>query len=199
MMSGIALPVAHEPTSSGSRRAALGLTATSSASSSQGDVFGSNQPSRPAPNARLQIFMDPTGSEPQGETRNAFPDIGTRKSRVKENVPETRQAAGTTLKHTGRSRRVASHSSSSSFSKIIPYKDPDPDQSTESEAMPPPPVPSSRAHPKTPARIPQAPGFKAGEPSTPRFTPFRDEVRFKITQASLAQLEASSLTRQVPP
>lgn len=197
MMSGFILPVVHEQAASGSRRAALGLTASASASSSQGDVFGSNQPSRPAPNSRLQIFMDPMGSEPQGETRTAFPDIGTRKSRVKENVPEVRQAAGTTLKRAGRSHRVAS--SSSSISKIVPYKDPDPEQIVESEAMPPPPVPSSRTQPKTPARIPQDLGSKAGEPSTPRFTPFRDEVRFKTAQAFLAQIETSSLIRQASP
>ncbi|KAL4068786.1 Mad3/BUB1 homology region 1-domain-containing protein [Scleroderma yunnanense] len=180
MMSGIALPAqAQEPATSGPRRAALGLTA-SSVSSTQGDVFGSNQSSRPAQNSRLQIFMDPMGSEPQDETRTAFPDIGTRKSRVKENVPEVRKAAGTTLKHVGRSRRIASTTSSSSISKIVPYKDPDPGESVGSEAMPPPPVPSSRIQPQTPARMntvlsPQDPGSKAGEPSTPRFTPFRDE------------------------
>ncbi|KAI6168411.1 Mad3/BUB1 homology region 1-domain-containing protein [Pisolithus thermaeus] len=189
MMSGIALSPAQEPTST-SRRPALGLTTSSSSSgslarvhgpssSSDADLFGSS-PSLPraTPNSRLQIFVDPTGSEPQEETRAAFPDIGTRKSRVKENVPEVRKAAGTTLKHTSRSRRVTPGSSSSSTSRIIPYRDPDPEENTESDGMPPPPIPA-KLPPKTPARSTIVPYSdhdpQGGTLSSPLFTPFRDE------------------------
>ncbi|KAI6044017.1 Mad3/BUB1 homology region 1-domain-containing protein [Pisolithus marmoratus] len=190
MMSGVGLPPAQEPTST-SRRPALGLTASSvhGSSSSEADIFGSGTLLPGAtPSSRLQIFMDPTGSEPQEETRATFPDIGTRKSRVKENVPEVRKAAGTTLKHTGRSRRVTPGSSSSSTSKIIPYKDPGPEENTESDGMPPPPIPS-KLPPKTPARntiVPFSDHDPQGEVlSNSMFTPFRDEPATPSTATTI--------------
>lgn len=192
-MSSIAMPPPPVPEPS-TRRTALGVTASSSSgplgrghAPSQGDVFGSG--SRTVSNSRLQIFVDPMGSEPQEESRMSYPDIGTRKSRVKENVPEVQKAAGTTLKNVGRARRVASGSSSlgtstGSTSKIVPYRDPGPGEFAEEEAMPAPLT--TKPPPKTPARIATVVPFRdpdcldGGVPSTPRFTPFRDEVRLYV-------------------
>lgn len=185
-------PPVPEPST---RRTALGVTASSSSSgslglgrvpsSSQGDVFGSG--SRTVSNSRLQIFVDPTGSEPQEESRMSYPDVGTRKSRVKENVPEVQKAAGTTLKNAGRARRVASGSSAvgttGSSSKIVPYRDPGPGEFTEEGS---PALVTTKLPPKTPARNAAAVPFRdadhpeGGVPCTPRFTPFRDEVSFCV-------------------
>jgi hypothetical protein len=116
-----------------------------------------------------------------------YPDIGTRKSRVKENVPEVQKAAGTTLKNAGRSRRVASSSSAlgtntGSISKIVPYRDPSSGGFAEEGSMSA--LPTTKLPPKTPARSPTLVPFRdqdcpeGGVPSTPKFTPFRDEVSF---------------------
>jgi hypothetical protein len=193
MMSSLAMPPPPAPEPS-TRRIALGMTASSTSSgplglgrapssSSQSEVFGSG--SRTISNSRLQIFVDPTGSEPQEESPMSYPDIGTRKSRVKENVPEVQKAAGTTLKNVGRARRIASGSSAlgtaGSTCKIIPYRDPGPGELAEEEPAPAPVT--TKLPPKTPARNVTVVPFRdpecpeGGAPCTPRFTPFRDEVR----------------------
>ena len=190
MMSSLTMPPPPVPQPS-ARRTALGGTASSSSaplglgrapSSSQGDVFGSG--SRTASNSRLQIFVDPTGSEPQEESPMSYPDIGTRKSRVKENVPEVQKASGTTLKNAGRARRVASGSSAlgmGSTSKIVPYRDPPGEFAAEESTSA---LLTTKLPPKTPARNATVVPFRdqdcpeGGVPGTPRFTPFRDEVSF---------------------
>ncbi|KAF8068848.1 other/BUB protein kinase [Lyophyllum atratum] len=148
--------------------------------------------SRPTSNAPMQIFMDPTGSESQAAefSANAWTDLGTRKTRIKENVPETKKLAGTTLKQAGRSKRVASGSGSgaaaASGSKIAIFRDP------VQEEMPPPPVPDANVRakvkagrhvvPKTPSRSAITPfvdgqdGAGLAVPSTPSFKPFRDDT-----------------------
>ncbi|KAG6865947.1 hypothetical protein C0991_010202 [Blastosporella zonata] len=144
--------------------------------------------SRIASNAPMPIFMDPTGSESVAAeaSANTWTDLGTRKTRIKENVPETKKLAGTTLKQAGRSKRVASGSGSGtssapSGSRIAIFRDPAP------EEMPPPPAPAAkhklgRDVPKTPAKSAITPFVDAQDaavpavPSTPRFTPFRDET-----------------------
>lgn len=187
-------PPVPEPST---RRTALGVTSSSSSgslgrghassSSSSSDVLGSGL--RAVSNSRLQIFVDPTGSESQEESRMSFPDVGTRKSRVKENVPDVQKAAGTTLKNAGRARRVASGSSApgtstGSTSKIVPYRDPGPGECAEEESTTA--LLTKRVPPRTPARnttvVPfQDPdGTDDGVPCTPRFTPFRDEVSFQV-------------------
>lgn len=201
MMTNAAIPT-PVPTTGGPSRtdrsvlaiSALAGTATTSTSSrrtaSRTDPFSAPAPSTPTltSNARLQIFVDPTGSESQAAEGNSYPDLGTRKTRVKENVPEVKKLAGTTLKQAGRSKRVASTSSgagasrTASTSKIVPYRDPGP------EEMPPPTVSASKkvreAIPKTPGKSTFVPfvenddggAAKGGVPETPTFTPFRDEV-----------------------
>jgi spindle assembly checkpoint component MAD3 len=182
------------------RRTALGVTSSSSAVvplfasisqapslSSQVDANEPRRGPRLGTNARLQIFVDPSGAESADATDSLtpYPDIGTRKSRVKENIPEVSKAAGSTLKQAGRTRRIASGSSSGAIApKIVPFRDPRPDMDVEGKVvMAPPPVPISRqkdAVPKTPTRISAVIPLRdvpdgGGIPST-QFTPFRDEV-----------------------
>ncbi|GLB42133.1 putative mad3/BUB1 hoMad3/BUB1 homology region 1 [Lyophyllum shimeji] len=169
--------------------ASTSTSRSSTASSTQAPSRGSNSSRAPSSNAPLQIFVDPTGSESQAAefSSNTWTDLGTRKSRIKENVPETKKLAGTTLKQAGRSKRAASGSGSgaaASGSKIAIYRDPVP------EDMPPPSVPEVKtkakasAVPKTPSKssiTPFVDGVDAASaapavPSTPSFTPFRDEA-----------------------
>ena len=178
-------------------RTALGVASSSSAaaplsgsisqlpsSSSQGDPRSSRPGSRPGSNARLQIFVDPSGTESAdaADSFTPYPDVGTRKSRVKENIPEVSKATGSTLKQAGRTRRLASGSSMAS--KIVPFKDPSPHEGVETRTtIPPPPIPMSRQKgtaPKTPARnstiVPPHDIPDGGDIPSTLFTPFRDEV-----------------------
>lgn len=136
---------------------------------------------QPVSNSRLQIFVDPSGAESQlaEAAANEWNALESRKIRVKENVPEVKKFGGSTLKQAGRSKRIASSSSASSSSKIIPYRD--------TADMPPPPVHISSSSKdrssssKTPDRgfapfIDTPKESAAIVPSTPKFTPFRDEA-----------------------
>jgi hypothetical protein len=165
------------PASSTTKRTVLGTTHTTS--TTHEDVF-----TAPTPNARLQVYVDPSSlsSQPSSslppETQTPYPDLGTRKTRIKENVPEVRKAGGTTLKMSGKAKgkgRVVSGS------KIAVFRD-------EDEMGPPSipaPEPAGGMGTKTPARTVSGGGsglvpFR-DEPATPvpavvGFTPFRDEV-----------------------
>jgi len=193
MMSNLSLPIAQpEPSTSTQRpRTALATTASSvpassSRASSSRTTVGSLRSTPGIPpsssNARIQIFVDPTGAEAQAaQDTNEWNDLGTRKTRIKENVPEVKKLVGSTLKQAGRSKRIASASgsgaaASGTSSKIVPFRDPAPGD------MPPPPAPVEAAV-KTPdaARgfLPFVDGPQesvATAPGTPSFTPFRDEV-----------------------
>lgn len=165
-----------------------GSSSRTTASRSDAPVAFNATHARLTSNRPLQIFVDPTGSESQAaETAaNTWTDLGTRKTRIKENVPEVKKLVGTTLKQAGRTKRLASGSGSGasavpSNSKIIPYRDPSPSD------MPPPPVPAPKktrdAIPRTPSKSLITPFVDAqegtvseGVPATPLFTPFRDEV-----------------------
>ncbi|OAX35075.1 hypothetical protein K503DRAFT_851389 [Rhizopogon vinicolor AM-OR11-026] len=202
MMTAAAMPPPPAPNAP-PRRTALGVASSSStaaplsgstsripSTSSQADSRGFRPGSRPGSNARLQIFVDHSGAESAdaADSFTSYPDVGTRKSRVKENIPEVGKAAGSTLKQAGRTRRIVSGSSSVVASKIVPFRDPGPDEVETRSAMPPPPVPMSKqkdAALKTPAKnstIVPSHGISdgvgcdgGGIPSTPRFTPFRDD------------------------
>jgi hypothetical protein len=145
-------------------------------------------------NSRLQIFVDPSGTDsPVENSLDSWQDIGTRKSRVKENVPEVKKIAGTALKQAAKSKRIASTSAYSSGSKIAIYREPGPG------VMPPPAGPSKTKTttaakpppPKTPAETsfrpfvdePSAATLVAvpiGHLATPKFTPFKDDVGFSV-------------------
>ncbi|KAJ7666035.1 Mad3/BUB1 homology region 1-domain-containing protein [Mycena polygramma] len=172
MMCAAALPAAPAPVVD-TTRAALRTTSAASTSSLPAHTPASRgiAPS----NARLQVFVDP-GSEHADAAGNAFPDVGTRKSRVRENVPETKKMAGSTIRQPGKTKRLASGTATSS---IVPYVDP------EADTMPPPPVPATKARdviPRTPSKNQIQPfvddevdASRAGVSSTPRFIPFQDE------------------------
>lgn len=133
-----------------SQRTVLGTTASSSGSS-QG-LQQRRPPGGPAPagrtasNGRMQIFVDPSG-EASRAAGNAWDELGTRKERSKENVPESKQMSGSRIKQVGKSKRIAS---ASSGSKITVFVDPSP------------------AEESGPSESPVA-------PATPTFTPYRDE------------------------
>lgn len=100
------------------------------------------------PNARIQVFVDtpPAASSSRvlgaDDAPSEWPELGTRKSRIKENVKEATKAAGTTLKQSGRSLRPASGTP-----KISVFVDPLPEDNVENRLteetreMPPPPPP----------------------------------------------------------
>ena len=166
-------------------------TSRTASSQPQADVFGSvsDQSLRPRPNARMQVFVDPSGASATEEALAAgetaatpWNELGTRKERIKENVPKVSTLNGTTLRQAGRQQRVAS-APAVSTSRISVFRDPAPG---EGDLMPPPLVPpAAKARgkeretvPKTPAR-PSIVPFKddvTETPATPRFVPFKDDV-----------------------
>lgn len=165
-------------------------TSTTASSRSLDDVFGSGsgQSLRPKPNARMQVFVDPSGTSADeavaagDAAATSWNELGTRKERIKENVPKVSKLKGTTLSQPGRQQRVAV-APSVSTSRISVFRDPAPG---EGDLMPPPPAaPDARVRgkereivPKTPAR-PSIIPFKdevKEPPTTPRFVPFKDDV-----------------------
>lgn len=199
--SSLPMPEPRASTSSQVPRQALATTASSSPASSsssvrtpssRGGLIGTIRNPTSSSNSRIQIFVDPSGSEAQtaeaihNDTTGSWEDLGTRKTRIKENVPEVKKLAGTTLKQAGRSKRIASSSgsgsgsgitTSGSGSKIIPFRDP-PVPSAGDISVPP--FVPTREVPRgfIPLVDQQVPESAAGVmvPGTPKFTPFRDEV-----------------------
>ena len=119
-----ATSIASVPTSVVPRRKILGdstsFTTSSSLSSTPGsqrsgiasasshdDVFSSNPASSSStssaarPNARMPIFVDPSGTRAEAGARSAWPELGTRKERVKENTRTVEKMEGTVLKQRG--------------------------------------------------------------------------------------------------
>jgi hypothetical protein len=145
-----------------------------------------SRPDRPilSSSRGLQIHVDPTSSSSQAREiqTNPWPDLGTRKGRIKENVPEVKKMAGSTIRQPGRSARIAAGtaSGSSTASVIVPYRDPDPN---DAKMLHPPTRTSKGAKgvPKTPGKAVEV--FEDEEEPiaqvtcSPRFVPFRDEVR----------------------
>ncbi|KAJ8501613.1 hypothetical protein ONZ45_g12090 [Pleurotus djamor] len=163
MMTAAPLPEvapAPQPLAPPPKRVALRTTSVSSTPSI------TPAPSSSRPNGRLQVFVDPSGEDSAADG-NEWSELGSRKTRVKENVPETRKMTGTKIKQSGKTQRLASASKPSSSSKIVPFRDPVPgDDTTE---MPPPSIiPSTKAKGK--ARDDAKP-----TPSRSPFVPFTDE------------------------
>ena len=86
------------------------------------DVFSAPSDA-PRPNGRIPVFVDPTGAEAEPAEAAPWPELGTRKARVKENIPEVRKAAGTTLRQP---RSARTGSTSAGASRIPVYRDPEP-------------------------------------------------------------------------
>lgn len=129
----------------------------------------------------MPIFVDPSGdaeNDPDQATNpTPWPELGTRKTRIKENTMEASKAAGTTLRQ-ARSKRAPSGS------KIAVFRDPAPDEEV-SEEMPPPPVPAAKKEKGKAAGKSSIAVFRDEEedaskpepavPATPKFVPFKDE------------------------
>ncbi|KAK7462703.1 protein kinase [Stygiomarasmius scandens] len=176
MMSAAPAAPVLQPETSTTRRAVLATT--SAAAPLPGPSSRQTRPPSTTSNAPIPVFVDPTGEASQGSgmETNAWPDLGTRKTRIKENVPETKKLSGTKLKQAGKSKRLVS-ASSSSGSSFVPFTDPGPDD------MPPPPVvPSKKA--KSTSNSSSRGGFvpfvdeplqKSSGSSKASFTPFVDE------------------------
>ncbi|KAF5329952.1 hypothetical protein D9611_010505 [Ephemerocybe angulata] len=163
MMTNMSIPVVEPPTTRTAssqqpvQRQALATTSTQPSSSSRtlGSGFSSLSSIPSSSSSRLQIFVDPTGEEGETGSKSEWNELESRKTRVKENVPETKKLEGTTIKQIGKAKRIASSSrmASSSSSKIVPYRD------TEADEPPPPATPtpandtppSSRSSSKSPA------------------------------------------------
>jgi hypothetical protein len=162
-------------TKSGTRSSAH-ATSTSSRST-QEDVFGSGSDAVPRskPNARLQIFVDPFGEGSQSQaaedaTATPWSELGTRKERIKENIPKVSKVNGATLRQPGRQLRVTSAPAASS-SRIPVFRDPAPG---EGGMMLPP---NAQGRGKEREAVPKTPARAVDEiPVTPRFVPFKDEV-----------------------
>ena len=133
--------VLGEPPAASSSRTRSSRSGSTRSPSVSEDVFSAPAPARP--NGRMPIFMDPSGdveNDPDAAANpSPWPELGTRKSRIKENTMEVSKAAGTTLRGAGRSKRTASSSS-----KIAVFRDPGPSEDPASEEMPPPPVPPAK-------------------------------------------------------
>lgn len=147
------------------RRPALATTVDRTVPLNARPMAQSHSTSASASNAPLQVFVDPTGSEsrPSLMEQNAWPDIGTRKTRIKENIPQTKKMVGSTVKQ---SKRVVS----SSGTRIVPFIDP-----AENVAAPA----SKKRHASQSRIVPFVDDSKEAEeevPPTLKFTPFRDEV-----------------------
>ncbi|KAH8107540.1 Mad3/BUB1 homology region 1-domain-containing protein [Phellopilus nigrolimitatus] len=112
---------------SSSRRSPLSTTPTH-------DVFSAPSSSSSLasvgarPNGRMPIFVDPTGTAAEAASGNAWPELGTRKERIKENVRGAEKMQGAVLKQRGASRAATRDASTRARGapKIVPYKDPEP-------------------------------------------------------------------------
>ncbi|KAJ7247871.1 Mad3/BUB1 homology region 1-domain-containing protein [Mycena haematopus] len=160
MMCAAALPAAAAPVVETKRTALATAFAASTSSLPAPRAPASGGHSAPS-NARLQIFVD-RASESADAAGNVFPDVGTRESRVKENVPEAKKMAGSTLRQPGKTKRTASGAAPTS--SFMPYVD------SEADTMPPPPVPAAKK------KIQPCVDEEFGVPSTPKFVPFQDEA-----------------------
>ena len=207
MMASPKLPATEEPTDSSSstpmptsQRKALGdasslrhttrTTRASSSTPSSTPII--QQTTRPQTNARMQVFVDPSPKDVASPVANEddtspWPDLGTRKSRIKENIKEATKAAGTTLPQTRRAQRSTP---SQGAPKISVYRDPVLQEDEETTAdmnsheMPPPPLPAGGSKSTTGRSIAvfrdedtkAAPAIKKAKSSSKSSIPvFRDE------------------------
>lgn len=201
MMSNIARPPPQPAPSRNNRQALTSVSSqTSSSQSSRGSLPRTTLPSSsssiqtPQSNSRLQIFVDPTGEGAQSadlaatsSNTNEWNELGTRKTRIKENAPETKKMVGSTIKQPGKSKRLADGPpGTGSSSKIAVFRDPAPMEvlpSTSTQRACASGSSSSAVKGFVPFMDEQQDNAKsaaavAHSSSTPvtRFTPFRDEV-----------------------
>jgi hypothetical protein len=121
MMSGTSLPPRSEatppvtpPAVPATKRTILGTTSATTPITTQAPAT-----SRSSGNASIQIFQD-AGPSSEEVQINPYPDLGTRKTRIKENIKEAGKMSGTVMK----SRSVVSHRPAPGGSSIVIYQDP---------------------------------------------------------------------------
>jgi hypothetical protein len=111
----------------------------------------------------MQVFVDPSPGDiapgsaaPVDEEHpSAWPELGTRKSRIKENVKEATKAAGTILRQTGKARRMAA---SRGTPKIDVFVD-----SVAEEDAAENDNPNTKTMPASPASVSTTSGTKTGK------------------------------------
>ncbi|THH08060.1 hypothetical protein EW145_g2960 [Phellinidium pouzarii] len=206
-----------ESTSSSSTASSLTSASTSQRSalasvSSHDDVFSAPSSSSiqslgTRRNGRMQVFVDPTGEDAGAAPGNVWPELGTRKERIKENVRASEKMQGAVLHQRGASRAAIKEAVARARSapKIIPFRDPEPASATAGRATV---KASGRAPPKTPAKSAFVPFVVAADveeakvkpivPATPRFVPFRDETAEQTAPASSALPAPESVMRSKP-
>ena len=117
----------------------------------------------------MAIFVDPDGKadNQDGKTANPWPELEPKKVRVKENVRAATKMAGTTLKG---KKGSATSKATPKFSIFV---DPEGEEDEKHEEE------------RREVHLPSAQSFvpfvdpeeRARVPATPKFVPFRDEVR----------------------
>ncbi|KAI0090140.1 Mad3/BUB1 homology region 1-domain-containing protein [Irpex rosettiformis] len=157
---------ASRMTRSSSRLAAASSSRLAAASSSRLAAASSSSSLttpvhiKPQPNARIPVFVDGQDelvSIGQDNAPSAWPDLGTRKSRIKENVKEATKASGATLKQAGRSTRTVT---SSRTPKISVFRDPEPKEGDQPTVE----VSSELPLPHTPLSMPSRSGSSRSVP-----------------------------------
>jgi hypothetical protein len=140
----------------------------------------------PRPNARMQVFVDEAapsspvlpslagaGASADGPPTNAWPELGTRVSRVKENMREVSKMAGTKLRQKPAARAASgSGSGASGRAGFAVFTDPD-GENENPEPAPPPPRPAARV-PSGSGLGAAGAGKKAAKPAASGFTIFAD-------------------------
>lgn len=119
---------------SGSQRNGL------AAAASREDVFAaSSASSSTRPNGRMQIFADPSGTEAEAASRSAWPELRTRKERVKENVRAPEKMEGAVLKQRGAAKAATKQAGARARAapKIVPFRDPEPSAAASSSKIVP--------------------------------------------------------------
>src|SRR5258708_10455638 len=108
MMSSTSLPGPQPATSSRPPRQALAQASLSSSTQSSQASPSNNVASTHGlrNNSRLEIFVDPTGEVSNSNNTNEWSDLGTRKTRIKENAPDVKKMVGSTIKQPGKSKRL---------------------------------------------------------------------------------------------
>jgi hypothetical protein len=136
MMSGTSLPPRLEaapspatpPLVPATKRTILGTTSAATPIATQTPTT-----SRPSGNTSIQIFQD-TGPSEEVQT-NAYPDLGTRKTRIKENIKDVGKMSGTIMK----SRSISSHRPVPGGSSIVIFQDPPEDNANPNDEARPKP------------------------------------------------------------
>ncbi|KAG7094888.1 hypothetical protein E1B28_005695 [Marasmius oreades] len=192
-----AISVTNDTATTSSRRTVLSTTTATAplqSSSTSSTRISSRSATSSSSNAPLRVFVDPTGTAEQSAPMeaNAWPDIGTRKTRVKENVPERKKIAGSTIRQAGKTKRLASVSSGS---KIIPYRDPSPDDTPPPQSA----LTKGDGSTSTPAKGPFVPFADDAAvpipPSVQKFFPFRDESSSGSVSSSAVPLSVMKLKK----